>query len=101
MSRSLSTESYFSVSPSERSEQLRNVSMYLRSVVLYNPKDQSKGKPPKFRGSDAMSVLITSGLVDSEIDAGEILEELEKDGLVVPSKGNLKSPKKVGDRKFR
>ncbi|GMI06561.1 hypothetical protein TrLO_g4085 [Triparma laevis f. longispina] len=75
--------------------------MYLRSVVLYNPKDQSKGKPPKFRGSDAMSVLITSGLVDSEIDAGEILEELEKDGLVVPSKGNLKSPKKVGDRKFR
>ncbi|GMH89436.1 hypothetical protein TrVE_jg13090 [Triparma verrucosa] len=75
--------------------------MYLRSVVLYNPKDQSKGKPPKFRGSDAMEVLITSGLVDSEFDAGEILEELEKDGLVIPSKGTLKSPKKVEERKFR
>ena len=62
--------------------------MFLRSVVHYNPADQSKGKPPKFRGSDAMEVLITSGLVDTEGEAGVIIEELESECIISPSKGD-------------
>eukprot|EP00518_Triparma_eleuthera_P015353 CAMPEP_0197565208 /NCGR_PEP_ID=MMETSP1320-20131121/31772_1 /TAXON_ID=91990 /ORGANISM="Bolidomonas sp., Strain RCC2347" /LENGTH=160 /DNA_ID=CAMNT_0043127187 /DNA_START=67 /DNA_END=545 /DNA_ORIENTATION=+ len=102
-SKTQSQDSFFSKNKEERDEQLRNVTMFLRSVVHYNPDDQSKGKPPKFRASDAMEVLITSGLVDHEEEAGLVIEELERESVISPSKGSSgpRSPKNVQERKFR
>jgi hypothetical protein len=94
--RAATEASFFSDSSSGVDEdQLVQTTLWLKSVISYPPSEQSKGKAPKFRGSDAMDILIEQGLVEDEQSAVDTLAAMEESGLVSCSRGTgSKSPVK-------
>ena len=83
------------------SEQLVQQALFLRSVVPFPPGEQSKGKSPKFRGSDAMDILLNQDLVESEEEAAKTLAGMEDMGLLESSKGTAKQGTPTAARKKR
>ena len=80
---------------------LQEAARELRGSIPFHPADQNKGKTPKFRGSDATSLLIDLGRCSNSTEAREIIDDMQKNGVITPSKGSEKSPKGVEGKRFR
>jgi len=100
-SRANTEQSFFDKVPTEEQKALIQTALWLKSVISYPPEEQSKGKSPKFRGSDAMDILIAQNFVASEDAASKTLLLMERVGLLACSKGTGKSPKKEAAPRMR
>ena len=95
-----STEPFFSIDSDRKAHQLKGIAIFLRSCVEFDTAVQTKGKSPKFRGSDAVQRMINIELVENEREGCMVMQALQEAGWISPSKGSTKSLALV-DRNYR